>query len=398
MKKIVLGLILIALLAATGCAALTASAQDGGGTASPTPAAQAPAWLGLEIADVNPRLAAQLGIDLGVMVINVLKDSPAAQAGFQKGDIILKVNGQAVNSVPDLQGIVKGLRPGDALQVEVRRGNATLTLTPTLGQRPPPQVPEAGLPLLPELGGIPLDQLFSHLWSGRLLLSDKDGQPVTVELVAGVVASVTEGAVTVTPNDGSGDKTFSISQDTKVPATLKVGDRVVAVTVNGQTRLIAPAGNAAGLLPRLKGWKGMPFLRPGPGPLSPHPGLPLPARVAVGQVKEISDTGLVLTAGEKEIQVVFTSDTKFRGREEGAKPQPGDRVQVVGKPNDEGALVAAQVVVLPQEAAPKALRERVHGWREKMRGPGPGRFLPGPGPQPLTLPGTSPLSQPGSYQ
>ncbi|MEN8098005.1 MAG: PDZ domain-containing protein [Chloroflexota bacterium] len=58
----------------------------------------------------------------GVLVIDVQEGSPADQAGLERGDIILKINDQEVNTAADIVSIVRDLEIGDELAVQVRHG------------------------------------------------------------------------------------------------------------------------------------------------------------------------------------------------------------------------------------------------------------------------------------
>lgn len=61
---------------------------------------------GATLADVTPYLADNLGIDAfskGVVVLNVDDNSLAQKSGFQRGDIIIDINGEAVSNISDLE-------------------------------------------------------------------------------------------------------------------------------------------------------------------------------------------------------------------------------------------------------------------------------------------------------
>jgi S1-C subfamily serine protease len=66
----------------------------------------------------------------------VVPGSPADEAGIEEGDIIVKVNGQAVDSDHPLDATLAESMPGDTVTVEVLRDGSTVTLTLTLGTRP----------------------------------------------------------------------------------------------------------------------------------------------------------------------------------------------------------------------------------------------------------------------
>lgn len=80
-----------------------------------------------------PRLVRQLGRQAGVQVLETAPGSPAESAGLRQGDIILDVDGVAVQGASDLQRLMTDDRIGRRLPVFAARGDAsaTFTLTPT---------------------------------------------------------------------------------------------------------------------------------------------------------------------------------------------------------------------------------------------------------------------------
>jgi Do/DeqQ family serine protease len=92
------------------------------------------AVLGIHITDMNSQLAKETGIDVtkGVYIQEVLESGSAKAAGLQKGDVILKIDDIAVNSVPQLQVAVSSHKPGDKVQVLVNRKGKEKTINVTL--------------------------------------------------------------------------------------------------------------------------------------------------------------------------------------------------------------------------------------------------------------------------
>ena len=99
-------------------------------------------FLGIEAQDVDPAVAAQLGLSVqsGVLVHSFVNDaagaSPAQQAGLQANDVITAVNGTPVNNNSDLSAALQNQGPGAKVSLTVARGNSTLTISVTLGERP----------------------------------------------------------------------------------------------------------------------------------------------------------------------------------------------------------------------------------------------------------------------
>lgn len=82
------------------------------------------AFIGVSIENVNQKLVDELSLkDLkGVMVNGLSEDGAAQVAGIKENDIILKVGNVSVNNVPQLQEQIGKFRPGDKVNLTVRRG------------------------------------------------------------------------------------------------------------------------------------------------------------------------------------------------------------------------------------------------------------------------------------
>lgn len=86
------------------------------------------AWLGVSLQALDSRLARAFGrgTTQGALVASVASGGPADRAGMRPGDIIIKVNGQQIDSVDRVPRLVAAQRPGQTLALEVWRHNATL--------------------------------------------------------------------------------------------------------------------------------------------------------------------------------------------------------------------------------------------------------------------------------
>ena len=81
------------------------------------------------MANLNPALAAELGIDSdasGVMVLSVQRNSPAARYGFKPGDIVLEINEVRIAKVEDLKRFVEKFYEG--WNLKLRRGNRLINV------------------------------------------------------------------------------------------------------------------------------------------------------------------------------------------------------------------------------------------------------------------------------
>jgi hypothetical protein len=77
--------------------------------------------LGVTMADADPDLLEQLGIDSGVLLMTVRKDLPAAKAGLQPKDVIFQADDEDDLDEESLRDILREKNPGDELKVKVKR-------------------------------------------------------------------------------------------------------------------------------------------------------------------------------------------------------------------------------------------------------------------------------------
>ena len=83
---------------------------------------------GAELASLNPGLGSYFGVEEGVLVTEVLEHTPAYQAGLRPGDVVIRVAGEAVRSIPELRDAMdRGYRT-PPVEVEVVRDRAEVRL------------------------------------------------------------------------------------------------------------------------------------------------------------------------------------------------------------------------------------------------------------------------------
>jgi Do/DeqQ family serine protease len=102
-------------------------------------------WIGVEPRPLTAEIAESFGIakdkttgllPQGVLIHGVLQNSPAAKAGIQPGDLILKVAGEVVSDVPEMLTRVAALKPGETASLSVQRNGNLMEIRVTPGTRP----------------------------------------------------------------------------------------------------------------------------------------------------------------------------------------------------------------------------------------------------------------------
>ena len=135
-------------------------------------------WLGVAPEEVSEEVRAQLPLEpgTGLIVRTVLPDSPAAKAGLQKNDVLMKIDDQLLTNPSQLRTLVSAKKDGDTVKLTYfRRGQqATLDVKlATHGENPALNLKELNFEW-PKLG--PLLQLHS-----KSVLVDKDGKVIVGE-------------------------------------------------------------------------------------------------------------------------------------------------------------------------------------------------------------------------
>ena len=228
-------------------AAPTASAK-----ASPTPAEHSGeqtggGWLGI----------AARTVDGGVEVTDVVSNGPANHAGIQKGDLIVAVDGETMESFEALSSLIRTHSPGEKVTVTIKRDGNTKNVDVTLGNRPhdSSKLPDIG-GLLPGLGGILDGFSLEKLIGGQLQFLDSDGNVVTLNADAGDITSISSDSITIHPPKGD-DKTFDLPSDARVPDNLADGDQVVVISKDGEVVAVISTD-----LSKLLPFDGFPNLNP----------------------------------------------------------------------------------------------------------------------------------------
>jgi serine protease Do len=94
-------------------------------------------FLGIAYLDSIDAIEAGQGFNgPGVLVRTVSPNTPASQAGFQTGDILVAVDGVNIENGQTLGGLIQNKQVGEQVQFMVHRGSQSLTLTATLEERP----------------------------------------------------------------------------------------------------------------------------------------------------------------------------------------------------------------------------------------------------------------------
>jgi len=204
-------------------------------------------WLGVSIQPLTPELAKSFGLKepKGVLVADVVKDSPADKAGLTSGDILTEFDGKKVEAPQDLQKIVAVTTPGKGVPVKVWRDKGEKSLEIKIGETPEETA-----------------QATEPSGKGKSLLG-LDARPLTPEIARQLNLRTTEGVVVARVDEDSpaaeaglqrGDvirevnrqRVRSMQDFERATQGLKGGDRVTVLLQRGPQSLYVAFSVAKG--------------------------------------------------------------------------------------------------------------------------------------------------------
>lgn len=92
------------------------------------------AYLGVTVNEIDGKFAEDKGIKdiTGVYVSAVDPNGAASEAGIREGDIITNINGISINSLPELLEVINQHRPGENINIDIKKDNKIKTLSAIL--------------------------------------------------------------------------------------------------------------------------------------------------------------------------------------------------------------------------------------------------------------------------
>jgi serine protease Do len=96
-------------------------------------------WLGVGIQDIDQELASAMKLrdTHGILISDVMLDSPGAKAGLKSGDVVLKLNGITVDSTGAFRNAVAAAGTGAGVKLDILRNGKPVAIDAKLGELPP---------------------------------------------------------------------------------------------------------------------------------------------------------------------------------------------------------------------------------------------------------------------
>jgi serine protease Do len=232
-------------------------------------------YLGVDIADVSAERLGELKLkeEHGAEITMVDQDAPAGKAGLHEHDVILSVNGTAVESTAQLRRMIKETPPGRVVSLGISRDGQPMTIKVQLADRHKtmswepqvhveiPHIPE--VPALPDFD-LPVSVMIVHQSARSGLMVEnlspqlgeyfgaKDGKGVLVRSVEkgsrGEKAGFRAGDVVVKVNNEPVHDTSDFTHALRSSSTGSVGVTVLRERKEQNLKLLLPEKKDSGTL------------------------------------------------------------------------------------------------------------------------------------------------------
>lgn len=200
-------------------------------------------YMGLAPKEMTYDEQKRYGVNKGVLVMQVQDGTPAAKAGFQVEDVILRFNGKPIESEADFRDNVARTSPGTSVAIVVKRNNAEKTIDVTIGSLDEPKtVAEKDTPKAEargKLGIVVGDASDPQVRTELKIKPEVKGGAVVVEVVPGSPAS----EAGIAPGDIveriDGKNTPNAETLTGVVKSLPSGKEITIVIRRGNQQILA---------------------------------------------------------------------------------------------------------------------------------------------------------------
>ncbi|PIE52158.1 hypothetical protein CSA37_07865 [Candidatus Fermentibacteria bacterium] len=189
-------------------------------------------WLGVSIQEVSDELASQfeLNDDTGVLLSDILPDSPAESAGLERGDVVIAIEGEDFSSIDEFRNMIADIDPGTRTELTVVRDGRERKITVLLGSRE--EDPETVAHEMQDNYGWQLSEMTEELQdrlgaegiSGVVVLAVHSGSPAAL-------AGIQSGDVIVEVNRNSVDSVSDVREELEET----VGEALLLIWRRGRT-------------------------------------------------------------------------------------------------------------------------------------------------------------------
>ena len=206
-------------------------------------------WLGVQVQNVTEEIAAGLGLQepKGALVAKVSPDGPAAGAGIQPSDVIVKFDGQPIDNMRSLPRAVAATAIGKSVGVELLRKGQVMNFTVTVGRLPEDEEVEEAANSDEKLTPEPESEDLLGLSLAPLTDELRDRYDIGKSIEGVIVVEVKPNSPAAQKDIKPGDVIVEVTQE-KVKRPQDVKARLLAVRKSGRRSVLLLLSDTKGEL------------------------------------------------------------------------------------------------------------------------------------------------------
>lgn len=206
-------------------------------------------WLGVQVQNVTEEIAAGLGLQepKGALVAKVSPDSPAAGAGIQPSDVIVKFDGQPIDNMRSLPRAVAATAIGKSVGVELLRKGQVMNFTVTVGRLPEDEEVEEAVNRDEQLAPEPESEDLLGLSLAPLTDELRERYDIGKSIEGVIVVEVKPNSPAAQKDIKPGDVIVEVTQE-KVKRPQDVKARLLAVKKSGRRSVLLLLSDTKGEL------------------------------------------------------------------------------------------------------------------------------------------------------
>jgi serine protease Do len=194
-------------------------------------------WLGAYIQNITPELveAMDLPVKQGALISDVMKDSPAEDAGLEAGDVVVEFNGKKIKNSTQLRNKVAATPPHKEVELKIIRNGEEETISVKLGELKNEDITKSEGEKFDELFGFSITPVNDKTRRNYKLPDDAEGV-VVINLdrrSAAGSAGLNEGDLIIGLNNNNVE---SMKDFKNIAEKLKKGDNVFLRVQRGERR------------------------------------------------------------------------------------------------------------------------------------------------------------------
>jgi len=195
-------------------------------------------WLGISIQTLTAEIAEKLNLPentKGVIISDIMKKSPAADAKLKIGDIIIGIDGKDIESINELRKIIADTKPGKSIELKIFRDKENKTVSLVVGKLPDTAKPVVNDDKKDNKLGIAIEEISEKL-AFKYNIEDRNGV-VIIDIETGSPAEAAGLQIGDVIKQIEGKTVTNVDEFMEIFEKVKTSDSIMLLVKRGNSQL-----------------------------------------------------------------------------------------------------------------------------------------------------------------